>query len=59
VVETLYLAAYSRYPSETELGEAVQLLETASQGKDPSAKREAVEDFAWAILTGKEFVFNH
>jgi len=59
VVETLYLAAYSRYPTETELGEAVQLLETASRGKDPSAKREAVEDFAWAILTGKEFVFNH
>lgn len=59
IVETLYLSAYSRYPTETELGEAVLLLETASQGKDPSAKREAVEDFAWAILTGKEFVFNH
>jgi hypothetical protein len=59
IVETLYLSAYSRYPTETELRDAVQLLETASQGKDPNAKREAVEDFAWAILTGKEFVFNH
>lgn len=59
LVETLYLTAYSRYPADTELGEAVQLLETASQSKDPNAKREAVEDFAWAILTGKEFVFNH
>jgi hypothetical protein len=59
VVETLYLSAYSRYPSEMELSEAVRLLETASQGKGPNAKREAVEDFAWAILTGKEFVFNH
>jgi Protein of unknown function (DUF1553)/Protein of unknown function (DUF1549) len=59
IVETLYLAAYSRYPTEVERGEAVQLLESAAQGKDSKARRDAVEDFAWAILTGKEFVFNH
>ena len=59
IVESLYLAAYSRYPTQTEMSETTQLLETASQGGDPKAKREAVEDFAWAVLTGKEFVFNH
>jgi len=59
IVELLYLSAYSRYPTQTELNEATQLLETASQGGDLKAKREAVEDFAWAMLTGKEFVFNH
>lgn len=58
-VETLYLAAYSRYPTETELGDAVQLLESSCQGNDPKTRRSALEDFAWAVLTGKEFVFNH
>ena len=23
------------------------------------ARREALQDFAWAVLTGKEFLFNH
>jgi hypothetical protein len=59
IVESLYLAAYSRYPSKTELSEATSILEGACQEKGPKARREALEDFAWAILTGKEFVFNH
>jgi hypothetical protein len=59
VVETLYLSAYSRYPTETELSEATRLLGEASQVKDEKTRREALEDFTWAMLTGKEFVFNH
>jgi hypothetical protein len=28
-------------------------------GADPSARRRALEDLAWAILTGREFLFTH
>lgn len=59
IIGSLYLAAYSRYPTATEKQEAAGLLSQSRQGKDQKARKEAVEDFAWAILTGKEFVFNH
>ncbi|MBM3801113.1 MAG: DUF1553 domain-containing protein [Acidimicrobiia bacterium] len=59
VVEALYLASYSRYPTESEHSEAVRSLEAASAGKGPKVRQEALEDFAWAMLTSKEFVFNH
>jgi len=52
------LSAYSRYPTEVEQKEAVQLLDASKEQQDPG-RREAVEDFAWAVLTSKEFVFNH
>jgi hypothetical protein len=58
IVENLYLSAYSRYPTEVEQKEAVQLLDASKEQQDPG-RREAVEDFAWAVLTSKEFVFNH
>lgn len=59
VVEELYLLAYSRYPTETELKETVALLDAPASGGTPQARRGALEDFTWAVLTGKEFVFNH
>jgi hypothetical protein len=27
--------------------------------KDPKSKQESIEDLVWAVLTSKEFVFNH
>ena len=31
--------------------------EAAKDG--PQSRREAIEDFVWAVLTGREFLFNH
>ncbi len=84
VVERLYLAALSRYPSDDEMrvlttamdaslarastAAAEDTGETDDPGEDeprPPAKRAAsprrqvLEDLAWAILTGREFLFTH
>jgi hypothetical protein len=55
IVETAYLGALSRLPTEEEKGKIVELLDQA----DPSDRRAAVEDMYWAILSSKEFLFNH
>ena len=59
LLKTLYLAAYSRYPTDGEMAEAVQLLDTANWRGTQLERRHALEDFVWAMLTDKEFVFNH
>jgi hypothetical protein len=58
-VEQLYLAAYSRYPKDSEKMEILKTMEESMQSGDPGARRQVLEDFAWAMLTSKEFVFNH
>ncbi len=64
IVEHLFLATFSRYPSESEERRVLGELRAARGGPDvgPSrdlASREAVEDLMWAMLTTKEFLFNH
>lgn len=55
IVEQLYLAAYSRYPTDDESERLTRAL-----AKESGPDRKAVlEDLAWAILTGREFLFNH
>ncbi len=54
LLETLYLAAYSRYPSESEKS---AILGALSQAKDTRQKQ--VEDMMWALLSSKEFLFNY
>ncbi len=57
-VEKLFLLALSRSPTDAERRRFVEVL--AEAGKDgPQARREALEDVFWAVLTGKEFLFNH
>jgi len=53
IVEELYLAALSRYPTQVERRAAVPALALA---KDRSV---AAQDLMWALLNSKEFVFNH
>jgi hypothetical protein len=63
-VEHLYLSALSRLPSPEEKTQILRALETARQetAQDPLEKdprRKPLEDLLWAMLTGKEFLFNH
>ncbi len=50
VVEELYLAAYSRFPTADERAYAAQLINAAGE-----KRREAVEDLMWAMLNSPEF----
>jgi len=55
IIEDAYLASLSRYPTAAE---KEKILDVLSEAKD-SEKRAAVEDVYWAILSSKEFLFNH
>jgi hypothetical protein len=60
VVERIYLAALNRYPGDEELRALSQALDSAAaQGGADVPRRRAIEDLAWAVLTGREFLFNH
>ncbi len=53
LVEDLYLAAFSRYPTPEDTKQAVHAL---TAGKD---RQKAAEDVLWALVNSKEFLFNH
>jgi hypothetical protein len=55
IIEELYLAALSRYPIDREL---TPLLATMNDA--PANERRAVlEDVYWAVMSSREFLFNH
>ena len=49
----LYLTALSRRPTQQELGNCQQIL------ADAGDRRAGLEDIAWALINGREFLFNH
>ena len=53
IVEELYLATFSRLPTDAERAKATRLIAAR-----PSRKT-AVEDLLWALLNSREFQFNH
>lgn len=55
IVEHAYLRAFSRFPSPQE---EKQLLAVINNTKE-SERRTAVQDMYWAVLSSKEFLFNH
>src|SRR6185369_6946631 len=55
IINDLYLNSLSRYPKETEKGKLLEILGAAPE----SERRQAVEDVYWAVLSSKEFLFNH
>ena len=56
-IQRLFVLALSRDPSAKELQKFKDLLADAGHDKSMS-RREALEDLFWAVLTGKEFLFN-
>ena len=55
VVEQIYLNALSRFPTNDERLKLVK----AIKGVDEKEKRIVIEDLFWAVLSSKEFLFNH
>jgi hypothetical protein len=57
VIEKLFALALSRQPTPSELTKMTALLK--EYGNEPAQRREALEDLFWAVLTSREFLFNH
>lgn len=64
VMIQLFRSALSRRPTDPERDRLATILGAAVAGlSDPkaiaTARRQAIEDLYWAMLTGNEFLFNH
>ena len=60
----LYLAAFSRTPTASEMEVALEFLSPATDGGEkknetPSVGKAEFEDLIWALINTKEFLFNH
>ena len=58
VVDQLFLLALSRAASTEEKAKFVEILNSSPEPGE-TARREALEDLVWAVLTGREFLFNY
>lgn len=58
-MDDLYLRALGRYPRPDERIRTLEMLANLPEGDRAEQRRLAFEDLAWALLTGKEFLFNH
>ena len=63
IVDYLYLASLSRHPSDAERANSASLhLILQNTNENPmrdDARRTALIDMSWALLTGEEFMFDH
>ncbi len=62
IVNDLYFASFSYYPTETERAALVKALFSAEQQKVTGVdnpRRDALNDMMWAMLTSEAFMFNH
>jgi hypothetical protein len=55
IIEEAYLGALARYPTDAEKNVFLSEFKTANEAE----LRALVEDTFWAILSSKEFLFNH
>ena len=53
IIEELYLAALSRFPTDRELAK----VETAI--RQLASRRKAIEALAWGLIASREFTYNH
>jgi hypothetical protein len=56
LLEEVYLSCLARLPSASEKKAFGTMLQGAT---DPDSRRELVEDLFWALLTSREFLFQH
>jgi hypothetical protein len=62
ILDYLYLASFTRHPTDSErtaLLEALASAEKENTAGIDDPRRAAWMDMSWALLTGKEFMFNH
>jgi len=62
IIDYLYLASFSRHPTDSERQALLHALASAEQEKITGVddtRRAALIDMSWALLTSKEFMFNH
>ena len=55
IVDDAYLSALSRYPLPDEKDKTLKVLQEAGEKE----RRPAIEDVYWAVLSSKEFLFDH
>ncbi len=55
IVEDVYLTALSRYPTPEEKQQLLALMDQVPA----DARRIALEDLYWGVLSSREFLFNH
>ena len=55
IIEEASLATLARLPTETEKAGFLAMLGSAGEGE----KRAAIEDLFWALMTSREFLFQH
>ncbi|MDA0809567.1 MAG: DUF1549 and DUF1553 domain-containing protein [Planctomycetota bacterium] len=53
MIDSIYLNAYARRPSDQELSTTVGYVEAQEN------KQQALEDVLWTVINSKEFLFNH
>jgi hypothetical protein len=53
MIEELYLAAFSRYPT------APETIAAAAHVQRDSDPRRGIEDVLWSLVNSREFAFNH
>ncbi len=55
IIEEVFLAAVSRYPTDQELASLMKLINDTPV----ESRREAIEDVFWSVLSSREFLFHH
>ncbi len=55
IIEQACLVAFARFPTDNEKQKLAPLITST----DEKERRAQLEDFLWALLSGKEFLFNH
>ncbi|MGD9857593.1 MAG: S-layer protein, partial [Planctomycetaceae bacterium] len=55
LLDEVYLRCLARYPTESEREELLDMLPPTGAADE----REIIEDIHWAILSSREFLFNH
>jgi len=55
IVEEIYLSALCRFPTDAEK----QKMTKAFEGAEEKERRQVLEDIYWAVLSSREFLFNH